>query len=123
MPRQTKCRRVEFLPNVTYYKPAGIPLRILKEVCISVDEMEAIRLKDLERLGQEQCAERMRISRPTFQRILSSSRQKIADALLNGKAIRIGGGNFELNVCKIGVKRDKAMKSTLLSDDRITTDP
>jgi len=101
MPRQTKCRRVEFLPDVTYYKPAGIPLRILKEVCISVDEMEAIRLKDLERLGQEQCAERMRISRPTFQRILS----------------------FELNVCKIGVKRDKAMKSTLLSDDRITTDP
>ncbi|MFH1663179.1 MAG: DUF134 domain-containing protein [Chloroflexota bacterium] len=101
MPRQKKYRRVEFLPDVSYYKPAGIPLRFLKEVGLSVEEIEAIRLKDLEGLEQEQCAERMRISRSTFQRVLSTSRKKIADALLNGKAIRIGGGNFELNACKL----------------------
>jgi len=96
MPRPRKCRRVAFLPQVTYLKPVGIPLRALDEVEVSVEEAEAIRLKDLEGLEQEQGAERMNISRPTFQRILASGRQKIADALLNGKAIRIEGGNFEI---------------------------
>ena len=96
MPRPPKCRRVEFLPDVTYFKPSGIPLRALEEVCLSVEEAETIRLKDLEGLEQEQGAERMNISRPTFQRVLASVRQKIADALLNGKAIRIEGGNFEM---------------------------
>jgi predicted DNA-binding protein (UPF0251 family) len=96
MPRPQKCRRVEFLPNVTYFKPAGIPLRDLEEVCMSVEEVEAIRLKDLEGLEQEQGAEKMNISRPTFQRVLASARQKMADALLGGKAIRIEGGNFEM---------------------------
>jgi len=97
MPRPPKCRRVEYLPDVTYFKPAGIPLRALEEVRLSVEEAEAIRLKDLEGLEQEQGAERMNISRPTFQRVLASGRQKMADALLNGKAIRIEGGNFEMS--------------------------
>jgi len=84
------------MPSVTYFKPAGIPMRVLEEVCLSVDEAEALRLKDLEGLEQEQGAEKMGISRPTFQRILASARRKTTDALLNGKAIRIEGGNFEL---------------------------
>ena len=96
MPRPTKCRRVAFLPNVTYFKPAGIPMRALEEVRLSVEEAEAIRLKDLGGLEQEEGAERMNISRPTFQRVLSSARQKMADALLNGKAMRIEGGSFEM---------------------------
>ena len=96
MPRPIKWRRVAFIPSVTYFKPAGIPLRVLEEVCLSVEEAEAIRLKDTEGLEQEQGAEKMNISRPTFQRVLGSARQKIADALLNGKAIRIEGGNFEM---------------------------
>jgi predicted DNA-binding protein (UPF0251 family) len=96
MSRPQKCRRVEFLPNATYFKPAGIPLRNLEEVRMSIEEAEAIRLKDLEGLEQEQGAEKMNISRPTFQRVLASARQKIADALLNGKAISIEGGNFEM---------------------------
>ena len=104
MPRRPKCRLVEFLPDVTYYKPAGIPLKFLEEVSLSLEEVEAIRLRDIEGLEQEQCAERMRISRPTFQRVLSMARKKIADALLNGKAIRIRGGNFELNICKSSAK-------------------
>jgi predicted DNA-binding protein (UPF0251 family) len=96
MPRPQKCRRVAFLPNVTYFKPAGIPLRVLEEIQLSVEEAEAIRLKDVECLEQKQAAEKMNISRPTFQRILISSRRKIADALLNGKAIKIEGGKFEM---------------------------
>jgi predicted DNA-binding protein (UPF0251 family) len=96
MPRPPKCRRVAFLPEATYFKPAGIPLRLLDEIRLSVEEAEAIRLKDLEGLEQGQGAEKMNISRPTFQRVLASARQKIADALLNGRAIRIEGGNFEV---------------------------
>jgi len=96
MSRPQKCRRVAFLPSVTYFKPAGVPLRVLDEVILSVEEVEAIRLKDLEGLEQEQGAEKMHISRPTFQRVLASVRKGIADALLNGKAIRIEGGNFEM---------------------------
>ena len=96
MSRPPKCRRVAFLPNVTYFKPAGIPLRALDEVQLSIEEAEAIRLKDLEGLEQEEGAERMNVSRPTFQRILVSARRKMADALLNGKAIRIEGGSFEM---------------------------
>jgi len=81
---------------VTYFKPAGIPLRNLEEVCLSIEEAEALRLKELEGLEQEQGAEKMNISRPTFQRVLASARQKVADALLKGKAIKIEGGNFEM---------------------------
>lgn len=96
MPRPIKWRRVAFIPEATYFKPAGIPMRVLEEVRLSVEEAEAVRLKDLEGLEQEQGAEKMNISRPTFQRVLVSARQKIAEALLNGKAIRIEGGNFEM---------------------------
>lgn len=96
MSRPPKCRRVAFLPGVTYFKPSGIPLATLEEVRLSVEEAEAIRLKDLEGLEQEQGAEKMSVSRPTFQRVLAAARKKIADALLNGKAIRIEGGNFEM---------------------------
>jgi predicted DNA-binding protein (UPF0251 family) len=97
MSRPCKCRRVGYLPNVTFFKPAGIPMRELEEVCISLEEAEAIRLKDLEGLEQEQAAEKMNISRPTFQRILVSAHHKLADVILNGKAVRIGGGNFEFS--------------------------
>jgi len=101
MPRPVKWRQVSSIPEVTYFKPAGIPLRALEEVCLSVEEVEAIRLKDMEGLEQEQCAEKMKISRSTFQRVLGSARQKIAEALLKGKAIRIEGGDFELAVRRL----------------------
>ncbi|TDA68340.1 MAG: DUF134 domain-containing protein [Clostridia bacterium] len=94
MPRPPKCRRVEFLPQHTYFKPAGIPLRELEEVVLAVEEVEALRLKDLEGLEQEECAERMQVSRPTFQRILVGARQKVSRALVEGKAIRVEGGTF-----------------------------
>ena len=98
MGRQPLFRRVDFLPQVTYFKPAGVPLIHLQELRLSIEEAEAIRLKDMEGLEQDECGQRMRVSRPTFARILLIARQKIADALLNGKAIRIEGGNYELAV-------------------------
>ncbi len=96
MPRPIKCRRVSFMPGATYFKPAGIPMRELEENGVSVEEMEAVRLRDIDGLEQEECARAMNISRQTFQRILESARKKIADALLKGKAIRIEGGHYEM---------------------------
>jgi predicted DNA-binding protein (UPF0251 family) len=96
LPRPVKCRRIASLPDTNYFKPAGIPMQELEEVNISIEEAEALRLKDLEGLEQEQGAQRMSISRPTFQRVLASARKKLADALLHGKAIKIDGGNFAM---------------------------
>ena len=98
MSRPFKCRRVCFMPGVTYFKPAGIPLRFLGENCLYLEEIEAIRLRDVEHLEQADGAKQMNISRPTFQRVLASARQKIADSLLTGKALRIEGGNYELSL-------------------------
>jgi predicted DNA-binding protein (UPF0251 family) len=84
-----------FNPNVTYFKPRGIPLVDLEETILNVDEFEAVRLKDLNDLEQEECAKRMNISQPTFNRLVRGARKKIADAIVNGKAIRIEGGNYK----------------------------
>ena len=104
MPRRPKWRCVSFLPPVGFFAPLGFPP--MGEVILSVEEVEAIRLKDLEDLEQEECARRMRVSRPTFHRILESGRKKIAEALLYGKAIRIEGGNFELAFRRFRCNRD-----------------
>ena len=94
MPRPRRCRRVGCKPNYTYFKPAGIRMVDLEEVVLTVDEFEAIRLKDLEGIDQLECAEKMNISQPTFHRLIQSARKKIADAIINGKAIRIEGGDY-----------------------------
>ncbi len=96
MPRPPKPRFVEFIPQITYFKPAGVPLHALDEISIGVDELEALRLKDIEGLEQEECAQRMNLSQSTFQRMLAAGREKVARALVEGKAIRIEGGNFKL---------------------------
>jgi predicted DNA-binding protein (UPF0251 family) len=80
------------MPAASLFKPAGIPARVLEEVVLALDELEAIRLADLLGHYQEQAAERMRISRPTFGRIVDSARRKVAEALIMGKALRIEGG-------------------------------
>jgi len=96
MVRPRLCRRVRFNPNITYFKPRGIPLRELGEVILLVDEFEAVRLKDLEGLEQGECAKKMKISQPTFHRLVLSARKKISEAIVNGKAIRIEGGNYRI---------------------------
>ena len=97
MPRPRHCRRVAYLPQATFYKPRGIPLSVLQHITLTVDELEAIRLADLEGLYQEQAAEKMNVSRQTFGRIIESAHKKIADALVNGKALSIEGGIVELD--------------------------
>lgn len=94
MAREPRCRHVERMPFVQYFKPGGIPRASLQEVVLKVEELEAVRLKDLQGWEQEECAARMQVSRPTFQRILIDGRAKIADALVNGKAIIIEGGDY-----------------------------
>jgi len=94
MSRPRKCCRVADEPRVTFYKPAGIQLKNLEEVELTVEEFEAIRLKDSEGLEQERAANHMRISQPTFHRLITSARKKIADTIIKGKALRIKGGNF-----------------------------
>jgi len=92
MARPFKCRQIEFSPQTTYFKPAGIPLRELEEVVITLDEVETLRLAHLESLYQEQAAEKMNISRQTFGNILNTAYRKIADGIVNAKAIKIDGG-------------------------------
>ena len=96
MPRPRHCRRVAQLPQASYYKPRGIPLSVLEEVTLTVDEFEAIRLTDLEGLYQADAAEKMNVSRQTLGRVLESAHKKIADALVNGKALLIKGGPIEI---------------------------
>jgi predicted DNA-binding protein (UPF0251 family) len=104
MPRPPKRRRVEFVPEVTVFKPAGIPLVDMEEETLLLEELEALRLKDLEGLEQEECADRMQVSRPTFQRVLSSAREKVSRALVEGKAIRIEGGTYRLAAWRLRVR-------------------
>lgn len=96
MPRPRRKRWVDFKPSITYFKPAGIRIVDLEEINLNIDEIEAIRLKDIEKLGQEKCAKKMNISQPTFHRLLLSAREKIAEALVKGKAIKIEGGDFKM---------------------------
>lgn len=100
MPRPTKFRRVEFFPEDTYFVPLGKPKCELEEIVLKVEELEAIRLKDIEGLSQEECAVKMQISRQTFQNIVDAARKKTALALTKGNAIRISGGNYRSKFCK-----------------------
>ena len=90
MARPVKCRRISCVPSASYFKPVGIPLRDLEEIVLGMDELEAMRLTDLEGQYQLAAAEQMGVSRQTIGNILNSAHRKLADALLNGKALRIG---------------------------------
>jgi len=94
MPGRRRCRRVGFQPAFTSFRPAGAGMPEPEEMVLTVDEFEAVRLKDLEGLDQGVCAEKMDISQPTFHRLVISARKKIADALTHGKSIKIEGGHY-----------------------------
>ena len=96
MPRPRSCRYVERKPFVTYFKPRGVPMTELTEVGLTVEGLEAIRLADLEGLTAEAAAKRMRVSRHTFGRTLAVARRTVAEALVNGLALSITGGNYEV---------------------------
>ena len=92
MSRPCRCRRIRCKPDTNYFKPRGIPLDMLEEVNLGLDELEAIRLADFNGLYQEDAAKKMDISRQTFGNIINSAHKKIADVLLNAKALKIEGG-------------------------------
>lgn len=96
VPRPFARRRICTEPNVTYYKPAGVPLRQMEEVILGVDEFEALRLVDYLLLEQGQAADKMGISQPTLSRVVSTARKKIAEAITQGKALRIKGGHYHV---------------------------
>jgi len=96
MARPRRIRRISFQPDVTYFKPAGVPMVNLKESSLSFDELEAIRLMDSEGLDQTQSAKKMKISQSTLSRLLREGRKKLADAIIQGNALKIQGGNFKM---------------------------
>jgi len=95
MPRPRLCRKIKFNPNITYFKPQGVPMRFLEVIELTLEEVEALRLKNIEDLEQTECAKKMNTSQSTFQRILSSAYRKISVALINGKAIEITNENIK----------------------------
>jgi len=88
-------RKVGSQPSIRHFKPQGIPLAELEELVLAEDELEAMRLADVEGLYHESAAEQMSVSRPTFGRILAQARRAVATAITQGKAIRIEGGQVE----------------------------
>ncbi|PIV10369.1 MAG: hypothetical protein COS49_00900 [Candidatus Portnoybacteria bacterium CG03_land_8_20_14_0_80_41_10] len=89
MPRPRLCRKIRFDPNVTYFKPQGVPMRYLEVIELTTEEAEALRLRNIKDLEQTEAAKKMNTSQSTFQRILSSAYKKITEALIEGKAIKI----------------------------------
>ena len=96
MVRPQKDRMVAFNPEISYFKPRGIPMIDLEEVCLTVDQREAIRLSDLLGMSHEDAGRRMGVSRATFGRIIQRARNAVADALINGKVINVEGGNYRI---------------------------
>ncbi|MBU0472407.1 MAG: DUF134 domain-containing protein [Nanoarchaeota archaeon] len=97
MPRPRRCRRVGLIPKVNYFKPVGVPMKILEEVTLTIDEFEAVRLKDFLGKEQKEAAEEMNISQPTLHRLLVSARKKISESIIKGKALKIEGGNYSFS--------------------------
>jgi uncharacterized protein len=92
MSRPKKCRCINCAPDALYFKPRGIPLIDLEEICLNLDELEALRLADYEGFYHEEAAKQMNISRATFGRILDGARQKTAGAIIHGHALKIESG-------------------------------
>jgi predicted DNA-binding protein (UPF0251 family) len=96
MPRPRKWRKVCCLPESDRFGPLNAPINQEYFVTMTVDEYETIRLIDLQGFTQEECAEQMKIARTTVQRIYYDARKKLAESLVNGKVLRIEGGDYKL---------------------------
>jgi uncharacterized protein len=96
MTRPCKCRHVTGEPRIRRFKPCGVPPRELEEIRLNLDELESVRLADLEGLYQEEAAKRMNVSRQTFGNIVHAAHAKIADALVNARLLKIEGGAVQV---------------------------
>lgn len=120
MARPIKFRKVEFFPDNNYFLPANKPKCEIEDVILKVEELEAMRLKDIEELNQEECAEKMQVSRQTFQNIIDSARKKVAIALTEGKAININGGNYTSTHCRFTCLDCKNIYEIKYQQDKFT---
>lgn len=111
MPRPVKPRRITVVPKTHLFKPAGG--RIKSEDCITLnlEELEALKLKDIDGLDQQACADQMNVSRQTLQLILESARRKVATALVDGKGLRIEGGYYNYGGCEDTCPRCRGQKN------------
>jgi predicted DNA-binding protein (UPF0251 family) len=107
MPRPCCLRHIGFAPHVGLFRPMGVAGCALEQVVLTLDEVEALRLADLEGLYQEQAAAQMKISRPTFSRIVENARRKVADALIHGKTLRLEGGAVRMKGASDMPNRDR----------------
>lgn len=96
MPRPRKWRRVCQLPSNNKFGPFNAEINQEHFVTMTIDEYETIRLIDLEGFTQEECAKQMSVARTTVQGIYIDARKKLAESLVNGKILRIEGGNYKL---------------------------
>lgn len=117
MPRPCHCRRVSALPKALYFKPRGIPLDELAEIVLPVDGLEAVRLADHQGLSMGEAAALMGVSRHTFGRLLRKARQCVAQALIEGRALRIAGG-----VCAL-TEKNNAQGETQMSEKILVAVP
>lgn len=99
MPRPVKPRRISVVPKTHLFKPAGGRIKMEDCINLNLEELEAVKLKDLDGLDQQACADKMEVSRQTLQLILESARKKIATALVDGKGLRIEGGHYNYGGC------------------------
>lgn len=97
MPRPRMKRCIANKPIARFYKPQAIKMRDLKQITLTHDQLEALRLADVENLSQENAAKLMNISRPTFSRLVAEARNTVAKALTNGWALKIEGGDFKVS--------------------------
>ena len=115
MPRPRKHRKVRCSPTAYYFKPRAVPLSNLEEIILDIDELESLRLADYLALSHEQAAVKMKISRATFGRIVETARRKIVDAILNGKAIKIGN-EIPQSIKEKAIKKCSGCKSLIKTD-------
>ncbi len=111
--RPRKCRRVEFIPENRHFAPIDRIGCQADEIVLKIEEVEAMRLKDIEKLSQEECAKKMDVSRQTFQNIIGEAREKVVRALIEGKAIIIHGGNYELELNRYRCRRCRRQFKTI----------
>lgn len=97
MPRPPKCRMIQNVPEVRYFKPRGVPMTQLEEIVLPLDGLEALRWVEIEGLDQDQASARMNVSRQTFGRILAAARKTVARAVVLGQALKIDGGHYEVS--------------------------
>lgn len=122
MPRPRRARRIQGAPDVTYFKPRGVPMRELEEVYLSLEGLEAMRLADLAGLTMADAAQRMDVSRHTFGRVLAEARRAVTRALTSGMAVRVEGGDYRIQQPSGETPKEQDMTKIAVTSEGPTLD-